>query len=101
VVARASKITSRGNLERHFVWCGLHAGDPVVIDLDKERRHTFRFVAFVKNVATGDEWVEVRGGRTGEFKDRSFRPELIFPSSARRGTRLSGAALLDAPQLPL
>lgn len=72
----------------------------MVVNSDKERRGTYQFVCFVRNVATGDEWVEVRGGRAGELKDRSFRPELIYPAAARKGTKLIGAPILNAPQLP-
>jgi hypothetical protein len=55
----------------------------------------------VRNVATQDEWVEVRGGRSGEAKGRSFRPELIYPGSAKKGSRLVGLPLCLAPQLPI
>jgi hypothetical protein len=73
----------------------------VVVDAPRERRQTFQFVAFVRNVATGETWVEVRGGRPGEAKDRSFRPELIYAPAARRGSRLVGLSLDQAPRLPL
>ena len=59
------------------------------------------FVAHVRNEKSGEEWVEVRGGRVGEAKGRSFRPELIFPLAAKRGPHLDGLSLADAPQLPL
>lgn len=67
----------------------------------RERRQAWVFVAHVVNEQTGEEWVEVRGGRSGESKGRSFRPELIYPASARRGGRLQGLSLGVAPQLPL
>lgn len=72
----------------------------MVVNLPKERRSQFVFVAHVTVVDSGEEWVEVRGGRTGEVKDRSFRPDLIYPASARQGGRLRGLSLADAPQLP-
>jgi hypothetical protein len=58
------------------------------------------FVAHVVNEKTGEEWVEVRGGRPGEAKGRSFRVGQIFPPSAKKGPRLRGLSLADAPQLP-
>lgn len=82
-------------------WAGLTSGDEVVIDLPKERRSTFVFVAHVRNDETGDEWVEVRGGRQGEMRDRSFSVDTVYPFSARRGSRLLGPSLIDAPRLPL
>lgn len=90
-----------GNLVRSSRWNGVSAGDPVVVDGLKERRQQWIFVAHVRNEATGDEWVEVRGGRIGEAKGRSFRPEVIYPGHAQRGARLIGLSLSDAPQLPM
>lgn len=82
-------------------WHGVRDGDPVVVNGDKERKLHWTFVAHVVNEATNDEWVEVRGGRVGESKGRSFRPELIFPASARKGSRVVGLSLASAPQLTL
>ena len=79
----------------------MRTGDPVVVDGVKERRQFWVFVAHVVNEATGDEWVEVRGGRVGEAKGRSFRPDVIYPGNAKRGSRLVGLSLADAPQLPI
>jgi hypothetical protein len=100
-MARRSARPSNPNHRRSSSWNGVHEGDAVVVDLPKERRNTFTFVAHVLVLATGEEWVEVRGGRAGEVKDRSFRPELLYPASARKGSRLTGQSLADAPQLPL
>ena len=94
-------VIRQGNLERTSVWAGVKAGEPVVVDGVKERRQSWVFVAHVLNVSTNEEWVEVRGGRTGEMKGRSFRPELIYPATAKKGSRLVGMSLLDAPQLPI
>jgi hypothetical protein len=94
-------VTRQGNLERSSRWAGVQAGDAVVVDGLKERRQQWVFVAHVRNVATQDEWVEVRGGRSGEAKGRSFRPELIYPGSAKKGSRLVGLPLCLAPQLPI
>lgn len=82
-------------------WAGVQAGDSVVVDGLKERRQHWVFVAHVRNEATSEEWVEVRGGRPGEAKGRSFRPEVIFPGNAKRGSRLVGMSLDRAPRLPL
>jgi len=90
----------RARLVRDVHWAGLAPGDAVVVDRPKERRSTFAFVAFVRNTDTGDEWVEVRGGRNGEMRDRSFSAESVYPASARKGPRLVGAPLMMAPQLP-
>lgn len=86
---------------RSSQWNGVRAGDPVVVNAVKERRQQWVFVAHVRNEATGDEWVEVRGGRVGEAKGRSFRPEVIYPGHAKRGARVTGLSLVDAPQLPI
>ncbi len=75
-------------------------GDAVVVNGLKERRQQWTFVAHVRNEATGDEWVEVRGGRLGESKGRAFHPDMIFPSGSRRGARVVGLSLASAPQLP-
>lgn len=91
----------RGLIVRSSQWNGVREGDPVVVNMPKERRHQWTFVAHVVNEATGDEWVEVRGGRVGEAKGRSFRPDLIFPGEARKGTRVVGLSLASAPKLPL
>ncbi len=87
-------------MRRELTWCGLRPGDAVVVNTAKERRHTYEFVAYGINVATGDEWVELRGGRAGEEKYRSFRPELIHAASARKGGQVTGPPLIDAPRLP-
>jgi hypothetical protein len=94
-------VTRQGNLVRSTRWAGLRDGDAVVVDGVKERRQSWVFVAHVLNEATGDEWIDVRGGRTGESKGRSFRPDLIYPNGAKRGSRLVGLPLSLAPQLPI
>lgn len=71
-----------------------------MVNTAKERRRRWVFVAHARHELSGEEWVEVRGGRDGEMKGRSFKPELIFPASALRGSRVLGASLADAPQLP-
>src|SRR6202451_1813032 len=94
---KRAEVTRHGHVVRTTRWnCGA-AGDAVVVDGVKERRQHWVFVAHVVNESTNDEWVEVRGGRVGEAKGRSFRPEVIFPGSAKRGSRLVGMSLAVAP----
>ncbi len=62
------------------------------------RGATWEFVAHVKNGETGEEWVEVVGGRAGDRAVRSFRPQQLYSPTARPGHDLS---LADAPGLPL
>jgi hypothetical protein len=100
-VKKRPVVSRQGNLLRTTHWAGVQAGDAVVVDGLKERRQNWVFVAHVLNEATNDEWIEVRGGRSGEAKGRSFRPELIYPGNAKRGSRLVGLSLAVAPQLPI
>ncbi len=93
--------SAAGHLRRSTRWHGVRDGDPVVIDGTRERRLQWVFVAHVENLATGDEWVEVRGGHPGEAKGRSFRPEAVYPGDARRGSRLVRPSLATAPRLAL
>ncbi|HTT59827.1 MAG TPA: hypothetical protein VMF33_07240 [Acidimicrobiales bacterium] len=95
------EVIRRGQIVRSSTWQGVRCGDAVVVNAPKERRQHFTFVAHVLNEATGDEWVEVRGGRVGEAKGRSFRPDLIYPGEARKGARLVGPSLAMAAKLPL
>ena len=94
-------VTRQGHLVRSTTWAGLSTGEPVVIDGARERRQSWVFVAHVTNAQSGDEWVEVRGGRRGEAKGRSVRVDQVYPSSAKKGSRVVGPSLADAPQLPL
>jgi hypothetical protein len=98
---KRAEVTRRGNLVRSTYWHGVAAGDAVVVDGPKERRQHWVFVAHVVNESTNDEWVEVRGGRTGEAKGRSFRPDVIYPSCSKKGSRLVGLSLAVAPQLEI
>jgi hypothetical protein len=98
---RPAAQSRHGQIVRNASWHGVRRGDPVVVDGTKERRQHWTFVAHVVNEATGEEWVEVRGGRSGEAKGRSFRPELIFPSGAKKGARVVGLSLESAPQFTL
>jgi len=80
-------------------WSGLRAGDPVDVDGVAGRGLQFCFSAFVTNRATGETWVEVIGGRSGDRKVRSFRPDQVFPPGALR-RRGGTASLADQPGLP-
>lgn len=100
-VKKRPEVSRDGNLVRSRNWHGLRYGDPVVVNGPKERRQSWVFVAHVRNVASDEEWIDVRGGRVGEAKGRSFRPEMIFATSARRGARVVGLSLADAPQLAI
>ena len=93
-------VTRQGHLVRSTKWAGLTTGDAVAVDGVKERRQSWVFVAHVTNTQTNEQWVEVRGGRNGEAKSRSFHTGMIFPPSAKKGSRIIGQSLADAPQLP-
>lgn len=60
-------------------------------------------MAHVRNTRTGDEWVEVAGGRPGNHAVRSFRPEQIFPvpNGGPPRKKAPGPSLAEAPRLPL
>jgi hypothetical protein len=82
------------HLERTGQWSGVRTGDPVEVAGVRARSTSWSFLAHVRNVRTGEEWVEVVGGRAGSRAVRSFRPEQIFPPGSR-------SSLVDAPRLPL
>ncbi len=86
------------DLRRNTTWAGLHPGDPVQVDGTRLRGASWEFVAHVVNGETGDEWVEVVGGRAGDRSVRSFRPGQLYAPTARPGRDPS---LADAPGLPL
>jgi hypothetical protein len=85
-------------LRRNASWAGLRPGDPVRVDGVRLRGASWTFVAHVANAETGEEWVEVVGGRAGDRAVRSFRPDQLYAMSARPGR---DASLADAPGLPL
>lgn len=91
---------SAGVWVRSSTWCGVHEGDEVVVDLDRERRRRWRFVAHVRDERNGEEWIEVRGGRNGEATTRSFRVEVIYPGHARAQGTSRTRPLVEAPMLP-
>jgi hypothetical protein len=89
------------HLERSTEWAGVRTGDPVEVEGVRPRTATWSFLAHVKNVRTGEEWVEVVGGRAGSRAVRSFRPEHIFAPSTGAARRAPRLPLSDAPRLPL
>ncbi|HTX63398.1 MAG TPA: hypothetical protein VMD28_07140 [Acidimicrobiales bacterium] len=111
--ARARRRATRADappashLERSSEWQGVRAGDPVEVTGVRARSTVWSFLAHVRNLRSGEEWVEVVGGREGSRAVRSFRPEQIFAPSPRASGRSSRSAsatrapLSDAPRLPL
>ncbi|MGH8987844.1 MAG: DUF7246 family protein [Acidimicrobiales bacterium] len=89
------------HLERKAEWAGVRAGDRVEIAGNRARSATWSFLAHVRNVRTGDEWVEVVGGRAGSRAVRSFRPESVFAPSPRGSRGPRAAPLTEVPRLPL
>lgn len=91
-------MVESGHLRRSSRWAGLRKGDPVVVTDTKLRGASWEFVAHVANLQSGEEWVEVVGGRPGDRKVRSFDPARVHPPTSRRGP--PGPSLAEAPQLP-
>jgi hypothetical protein len=89
---------SPAELRRNVRWAGLRPVDPVLVTGTRIRSATWAFVAHVANAETGEEWVEVVGGRSGDRAVRSFRPDQVYAPSARPGRDPS---LAQAPGLPL
>ena len=97
------------HLRRTERWNGLRPGDPVAIAGPKIRGAQWWFRAHVRNERTGSESIEVVGGRPGDRKIRSFRPEQVYPAPSssqgggarrRRATGGDRPSLAEAPQLP-
>ncbi len=86
------------DLCRKTSWAGLRPGDPVQVHGTRIRGAVWEFVAHVTNEDTGEAWVEVVGGRSGDRAVRSFRPDQLYAASARPG---KDPSLADAPGLPL
>lgn len=99
-------------LVRMTSWRGMQPHDAIRVTGKPGQRSRFEFLAFVQNVATGECFVEVVGGRlsrNGTFQRnvRMFAPERCSPPPRRRArrrpstievTQLSFDDLLD-PQL--
>jgi hypothetical protein len=89
-----------GNLIRTADWAGVTKGDVVEVSDTRLRSATWRFVAHVRNVVTGDEWIEVVGGRPGDSSLRSFPVSRVFAPTTK-GKGKPRAPLAEAPRLPL
>ena len=98
-MARRSKPEAVSRHVRLTTWQGVTVGDAVAVNVEREIKNNYEFVAHVTNPETGDVWVEVRGGRAGESRIRSFRPEVLYLRSARKGSKFVGLPLADAPCL--
>ena len=90
-----------GNLRRENSWAGVRRGDAVEVADTRLRSAKWEFIAFVRNIATGDVWVEVVGGRDGDRKVRSFPPDRVFAPVGRHSRSGPRQSLADAPRLPL
>lgn len=87
-------------LVRLSTWAGLVEGDAVDVGGEARRGAAYTFVAHVRNARTGEEWVEVVGGRGGRRTVRSFAPDRIYPPGGL-ASRRRAPSLACAPQLPL
>ena len=85
------------DLQRQTHWAGLSPGDPVQVDGPRMRGTSWQFIAHVVNTVSGEQWVEVVGGRSGDRAVRSFRPDQLYAVNAKPGHDHS---LADAPGLP-
>ncbi len=99
---QAPTVVDTGHLRRSSTWAGLRKGDAVTVTGTKLRSAVWAFVAHIRNLESGEEWIEVVGGRPGDHKLRSFLPEQVHPPTSRKGRRQPpGPSLAEAPQLPL
>lgn len=89
------------NLCRATTWAGVRSGDAVEVSGTRLRSAKWEFVAHVRNVVTGDEWIDVVGGGSGDRKLRSFPPDRVFAPGAKQRRRGPRPSLADVPQLPL
>jgi hypothetical protein len=87
-------------LQRETVWAGVRSGEPIAVTGTGLRSATWEFVAHVRNVATGEEWIEVVGGKDGDRALRSFRPERVFAPAGKRAKGGPRPSLADEPRLP-
>jgi hypothetical protein len=96
-----SATPTASHLQRSSEWAGLREGDRVDVVDARERGGSWSFGAHVTNVETGAVWVEVVGGKGGEQRRRSIRPDQVFPHRSTRRGSAPLSPLSDAPQLPL
>src|SRR5579863_2871691 len=97
--SRGAASVAPSHLHRDVEWSGLHEGDPVDVHDPRARGGTWRFAAFVTNAQSGECWVEVVGGRAGDERRRSFRPDQLYPHRSLRAGEPTTSSLLDAPRL--
>lgn len=100
-------------LVRTDAWAGVRAGEPVEVAGTRMRGARWTFLAHVRNRVTGEEWIEVVGGRGDDRTLRSFRPDQVYPAAGRpaspgtggagtrRTNRRPAPSLAQAPRLPL
>jgi hypothetical protein len=100
---RVASVADRSStkLQRQSEWAGVRRGEPVEVTDTGLRSARWEFVAHVRNRATGDEWIEVVGGKDGDRVLRSFRPERVFAPAQKQARRRPRASLADEPRLPL
>jgi hypothetical protein len=99
-VTPKKRVPFPSNLVRTQNWAGLAPGDRIEVEGRGLRGASWTFLAHVRNAVSGEEWVEVVGGKAGDRTVRSFRPHQVFAPSARKGNE-PRPSLADAPQLPL
>ena len=91
---------SSGNLRRTTTWAGVQRGDAVEVSGTRLRSAKWEFIAHVRNIVTGDEWVEVVGGKSGDRNLRSFHPDRVFAPAEKKRKGAPRSSLADAPRLP-
>jgi hypothetical protein len=94
-------VSDPSGLQRERAWSGLRAGDAVDVLDARERGAAWTFEAHVSNPRTNETWIEVVGGRRGDERRRSFRPEQVFPAGSLKHGAPTTASLRDAPRLSL
>jgi hypothetical protein len=99
--ARAAADQPANRLVRQNVWAGVSKGETVEVTETGMRSATWEFVAHVRNVVTGEEWIEVVGGKGGDRAQRSFRPERVFAPGKGGGRSGARSSLAQEPRLPL
>lgn len=97
---RGDGPTVHGKLERHERWAGLRKGDVVEVADLGQRGASYAFQAYVLNTETGESWVEVVGGASGDRKVRSFDPTRIYPEGGLKGASRR-PSLAEAPRFDI
>jgi hypothetical protein len=98
---RVAPVTDQSStLRREPEWAGVRRGETVEVTDTGLRSAKWEFVAHVRNLTTGREWIEVVGGKDGDRVLRSFRPERVFAPAHKQARRGPRASLADEPRLP-